>query len=120
MIDSFISFASSSPSKLWFSIVAIVLFLISLWFIWITKEHLALKVILLVVSFIPIIGPILIFFVINIPNRAPKDLRASMNHWGSGGRFIGNGSGRFTYSDCENEAPDRPVKFNPFFWKRKK
>lgn len=78
-----------------------------------------LKLLALPIPLIPIVGAIIALWIFSMPSAQPKDLRASMNHYGNGGRFIGNGSGRFTYSDFGDEAPDRPVKQRAFFWRRR-
>ena len=65
-----------------------------------------LKVVLATVALVPVIGPILAFWVIVIPDRAPERLRATMNHYGRGGRFIGFGSRQFRPEDISGTGAD--------------
>lgn len=117
-METFITYATASTGRLALLIIAGILALLAWVKIAKSGMHIILKVLSAPIPLIPIFGPIIVFWIVHMPDRAPKDLRASMNHWGRGGRFIGGGSGRFTYSDSGDEAPDRPVKFKATFWKK--
>ena len=64
------------------------------------------KVLLYLITIIPIFGILAYIFVQGMPSKAPQHLRATMNHYGQGGRFIGNGSRRFNYDPVEQEGAE--------------
>lgn len=63
------------------------------------NEHPALKVAIAVIAVFPILGPLMGLWIVGMPDMTAPHLRATMNHRGTGGRFIGFGSGRFSYDD---------------------
>jgi len=69
-----------------------------------------LKVVLAIVALFPVVGPMLTLWVIAMPDRAPESMRATMNHYGRGGRFIGFGSRQFRPDDTSDTGADwRPT-----------
>lgn len=69
-----------------------------------------LKGVLAIVALFPVVGPILTLWVIAMPDRLPERLRATMNHYGQGGRFSGFGSRRFGPDDISDNGADwRPT-----------
>ena len=80
-------------------IIAILAWAVSVvlvWALWKSGEPLWFKIVGTLVAAIPFFGPFLYSFV-RMPPKAPVHLRATMNHYGKGGRFIGFGSNRFNY-----------------------
>lgn len=78
---------------------------ISVWLalsLWKSKEPVWFKIVGTLVALIPIFGPPLYYF-LEMPPRHPSKLRATMNHSGTGGRFIGFGSGRFNFDPVPDE-----------------
>jgi len=118
MIESFYLYATAKNSRALVFSVSLILALVALVKLARAPTHLFLKIVSLPILLVPVIGPIIVVWIMTMPSKQPKDLRASMNHYGQGGRFIGNGSGKLTYSDFEDEAPDRPVKFKALFWRK--
>ncbi|MBX3678493.1 MAG: hypothetical protein KF853_15875 [Rhodocyclaceae bacterium] len=80
------------------------------------QEHRALKIVLAVVALFPVIGPFLCIWILATPDRAHPRLRATMNHFGIGGRFIGFGSKAFGHDDVSGEGDD----WNPSVPERKR
>lgn len=82
-------------------------FTILVWFRLISlKEYFGLKILIGVVALIPVIGPIVGVWITGMPDVQPRKFWATMNHRGIGGRFIGFGSGRFTYGDLSDQGKD--------------
>ena len=97
----------SDETTRWLLLGASLAFTILVWFRLIgLKEHLGLKVLIAVVALIPVIGPIVGLWITGMPDVQPRKFWATMNHWGKGGRFIGFGSGRFTYGDLSDQGKD--------------
>ena len=71
------------------------------WSLWKSEEPRWFKAIASVALAIPVFGPFLYFF-LEMPPKAPMQLRATMNHYGQGGRFIGFGSKQFDF-DTESK-----------------
>lgn len=87
-------------------IVAVLAWAVSavlVWFLWKSQEPLWFKIVGTLMAAIPFFGPFLYSFV-RMPPRAPAHLRATMNHHGRGGRFIGFGSNRFNYDPVVESA----------------
>ncbi len=59
------------------------------------------KALLYLITIVPIFGIFAYLFAQGMPTKAPLHLRATMNHYGKGGRFINNGSQRFNYTPVE-------------------
>ena len=72
------------------------------WRIWKAQWPLAAKIIVGLLAVFPVLGPLMGLFVTSAPKPAPEHLKATMNHYGRGGRFIGFGSGRFNYNPEQN------------------
>jgi hypothetical protein len=70
------------------------------------REHPILKVLIGIVALIPVIGPVVSLWLVGMPDKLPRKFRATMNHYGRGGRFIGHGSGRFMHGDVSEEGKD--------------
>jgi hypothetical protein len=66
--------------------------------IWHAQWPLAAKITVGLLAAFPVLGPLMGLFVTSAPEPAPEHLRATMNHYGRGGRFIGFGSGRFNHN----------------------
>ena len=64
------------------------------------------KALLYLITLIPVFGIFTYLFAQGMPTKAPQHLRATMNHYGRGGRFIGNGSQRFNYDPVEQEGAE--------------
>ena len=76
------------------------LFALYAWYyIYRSGEHIFLKLIGSFMPLLPILGPLLVLWVFNIPNKQHFSKRATMNHYGVGGKFFGFGGKRHTYSD---------------------
>lgn len=69
--------------------------------LWRSAEPRWFKVIASIALALPVFGPFLYFF-LEMPPKAPIELRATMNHYGQGGRFSGFGSKQFDF-DTELE-----------------
>ena len=70
------------------------------------REYLVLKIPLAFVAIVPVIGPLVALWIIGMPERTHPKLRATMNHYGIGGRFIGFGSNRFKPDEVSSEDGD--------------
>src|SRR3712207_4849311 len=70
-----------------------------------SEEHWLLRLFLAGFAVVPIFGPLLCVWIVGLPPRLPSHLRATMNHYGRGGRIIGFGSGRLIHPNAE-EAND--------------
>jgi hypothetical protein len=70
------------------------------------KEHAALKVAIALLALFPVVGPLMCLWVVGMPEPADPALRATMNHRGRGGRFIGFGSGKFNYDPGSERGED--------------
>jgi len=71
------------------------------------------KILLALIIIIPVVGIFIYFFAQGMPSKSPQHLRATMNHYGNGGRFIGGGSKRFNYDPVEQaneKTPNKKVK----------
>ena len=69
--------------------------------IWHAQWPLAAKITVGLLAAFPVLGPLMGLFVTSAPEPAPEHLRATMNHYGRGGRFIGFGSGRFNHNPAQ-------------------
>ncbi len=97
----------SAETIRWLLLAASFLLTLFVWFRLIRlKEHPALKVVIALLALIPVLGPLIGLWLTGMPDVQPRRFRATMNHWGIGGRFIGFGSGRFTYSGQPGEGKD--------------
>ncbi len=119
-MEHFIDYATASTGRMVVLAAGLLLAVIAWWKLVRSDCPLILKILAFPIPLIPVIGAFIVLWTFSMPARQSKDLRAAMNHYGQGGRFIGNGSGEFTYSDPPDESPDRPVKFKPLFWRRKR
>ena len=91
----------------WVVLAASSLLTLVVWFRLIRlEEHPALKVAIALVALIPVLGPLMGLWLTGMPNVQSRKFWATMNHWGRGGRFIGFGSGRFTYGDQSDKGKD--------------
>jgi hypothetical protein len=70
------------------------------------------KVLTGLLAIIPIIGPLMGLFTTSAPPPAPENLRATMNHYGNGGRFIGGGSRQFNYDPVASIEPAKQGESN--------
>ena len=59
------------------------------------------KVLLALITIIPVVGVFIYLFAQGMPSKSPQHLRATMNHYGNGGRFTGGDSQRFNYDPVE-------------------
>jgi len=73
------------------------------WSLWKSKEPPWFKIVGTLTAAIPFFGPFLYAFV-QMPPNIPVNLRATMNHRGRGGRFIGFGSKQFNYDPIFDQA----------------
>ena len=71
--------------------------------LWKSEESFWFKIVGSIAAALPVFGPFLYHF-IKMPPRLPTHLRATMNHHGRGGRFIGFGSERFNYDPVVDQT----------------
>ena len=117
-MEEFVSYITASTPRALFLLFSLIFAIYAWYYLARSTAHPALKILGSFIPLIPTIGPFLVLWIFSMPDKQHPDNRASMNHWGRGGRFIGNGSGRFTYTDSPDAAPDRPVKLKAFFWRK--
>jgi hypothetical protein len=90
--------------------VAWMLSAILVWGLWKSQEPLWFKLLGTLVAAIPFFGPFLFAF-FSMPSRLPIHLRQTMNHHGTGGRFLGLGSDRFNYDPVvHSSGNDKPKR----------
>jgi len=70
--------------------------------LWRSVEPRWFKVVASLALAIPVFGPFLYFF-LKMPPKLPMDLRATMNHYGQGGRFSGFGGKRLNFDTSLEE-----------------
>jgi hypothetical protein len=89
------------------------------WALWKSQEPLWFKFLGTLIAAIPFFGPFLFSF-FSMPTRLPVHLRQTMNHHGTGGRFLGLGSERFNYDPVVhrtgNEKPKREYRRSLTKW----
>ena len=68
-----------------------------------SNEHWILKTIQFLIAMFPVLGPILYFTMFNPPKKQPVHMRATLNHYGTGGRFSGGGTRRFNYDPIDDQ-----------------
>jgi len=71
---------------------------------------LVFKVFWSLVLCVPFLGVFLYLGFSSPPKPAPMHLRATMNHFGRGGKFTGNDSKRYNYDPLINECDDENNK----------
>src|SRR5512139_2230020 len=76
------------------------------WSLWKSKESVWFKIVGTLTAAIPLFGPLLYAFV-QMPPKIPVHLRATMNHRGRGGRFIGGGSKQFNYDSVFDQTESK-------------
>lgn len=74
------------------------------WRLWHAQWPWAAKLVVGVLTAFPVLGPLMGLFATSAPEPAPERMRATMNHYGRGGRFIGFGSGRFNFDPEQTGA----------------
>lgn len=87
------------------------------WSLWKSKEPVWFKIVGTLTAAIPFFGPFLYAFV-QMPPKIPVHLRATMNHPGRGGRFIGGGSKRFNYDPVFEQTESKQKRFHQFSSRR--
>ncbi len=69
-----------------------------------SKEHWILKITQFLIAIFPVFGPFCYFFLFNPPEKQPVHMRATLNHYGTGGRFSGGGTRRFNYDPTDDQV----------------
>ncbi len=68
------------------------------------------KILLAIITIIPVVGVFMYFFAQGMPSKTPEHLRATMNHYGNGGRFIGGGSQRYNYDPVDQTPTEDNIQ----------
>lgn len=109
-MDEIINFITDSNSRIIFFSASFFLTLWVWYCIWRTHANTPLKLLYSLFAAIPFIGSLLVLWIIYIPDSQPIDKRATMNHYGEGGKFIGFGDKQYTHSDFINSANNKLKK----------
>ena len=101
-MDLILNYINANIPRAIFIAFSILLALYAWRYIYRSNSHIFLKIIGSFMPFIPTLGPLLVLWVFNMPNKQPVDKQATMNHYGVGGKFIGFGDNKYTFSDVSN------------------
>lgn len=107
-MDDVINFITESNSRAIFFSLSFFLTLWIWYYIWRTPTNVLLKLLYSCFAAIPFIGSLLVLWIIYMPDSQPIDKRATMNHYGEGGKFIGFGDKQYTHSDFVNSSNNKP------------
>jgi len=106
-MDEIINFVIQNNYRIIFISVSFFLTLWIWYYIWHASTNVALKLLYAFFAAIPFIGPLLVLWIIHIPDSQPIDKRATMNHYGQGGKFISTGNKQHTHSDFVNDSKNK-------------
>ncbi|MCP5079716.1 MAG: hypothetical protein GY951_16895 [Psychromonas sp.] len=101
-MDLILNYITESTPRAVFFAFSFVFALYAWYYIYRSSDYVFLKVLGALIPLIPTIGPLLVLWIFNIPDKQHVSKRATMNHYGAGGKFFGFGSKRHTYSDVSD------------------
>ena len=102
-MDLIINYITTNAPRAVFLAFSFLFALYAWHYIYRSSEHPFLKIIGSFIPLIPTVGPLLVLWIFNIPNKQDISKRATMNHYGIGGKFFGFGNKKHTYSDIPND-----------------
>lgn len=109
-MDEIINFITQSNSRIIFFSTSFFLTLWVWYLIWKKPTNVLLKLLYSCFAAIPFIGSLLVLWIIYMPDSQPRDKRATMNHYGEGGKFIGFGDKQYTHSDFIKSSDNKLKK----------
>ena len=84
MIDAILLYVSESPGRIIAVSIAVILAIVAWHKLYRSNDPLVLRLLAIPVSFLPIFGPLMIFWIFSMPEKQPRHLRQNRwNHYGS-------------------------------------
>ena len=104
-MDLILNYITESTPRAIFIAFSFLFALYAWLYIYRSNSHIFLKIIGSFMPLVPTLGPLLVLWVFNMPDKQSVDKQATMNHYGEGGKFIGFGDNKYTFSDINDNDP---------------